>query len=98
MPSNSKRPFGRGTVKLHATFVPDGAEDKVSRADIAAAVGPRSVKVPAVLVPEGEPSPGRPYVSVGAFEFRLDEDGDTNQPGSRSSGTATPVQGSGDSQ
>jgi len=79
MPNNSERPFGRHTVKLHAAFVPEGAEDKVSHADVAAAVGSRALKIPAVLVPEGGPSPGHPYVSVGEFEFRPDDNDVTNQ-------------------
>jgi len=78
MPGNSERPFGRHTLKLHAAFVPDDAEE-LSRADIVAAVGSRPLKLPAVLVPEGEPPPGRPYINVGEFEFRPDANDETGQ-------------------
>jgi hypothetical protein len=79
MPNNTERPFGRDTLKIDAAFVPDDAEDELSRAEITAAVGSRPVKLPAVLVPEGEPPPGAPYVSVGEFEFRPDQDGVTGR-------------------
>ena len=78
MPANSERPFGHHTLKLHAAFVPDDAEE-LSRADIVAAVGSRPLKLPAVLVAKGEPPPGHPYINAGEFEFRPDAADDTGQ-------------------
>jgi len=73
MPNNTERPFGRNTLKLHAVFVPEGAEDEISHAEIRSGVGSTPLMVPAVLVPEGGQPPRHPYINAGEFEFRPEE-------------------------
>jgi hypothetical protein len=97
MPNNSERPFGRHTLKLHASFVPDGEGGALSRADVVAAVGSRPLKILGVLVPEGEPPPGHPYVSVGVFELRSDANDSTGQRAPGTQAQQPLGQGSGDS-
>jgi hypothetical protein len=74
MPNNPDQPFDYDTMKLRAVFVPDDAKDQVSGADIVDSLGYDSVKIPAVIVPEGGTPPGFPYERFGRTEFRPDED------------------------
>ncbi len=96
------RPFGYDTLKLRAVFVPEGDRDKVSMADITAALGYDAVKVPVIFVPEGseEPRPGYPYVHVGRCVMRGDGRVDMLGPvpgdAERGGWAAGPMQGAGD--
>jgi hypothetical protein len=74
MPSNPDRPFDHDTVKLRAVFVPDDARHQSSRADIAATLGYDTLKIPAVIVPEGGKSPGYGYEHIGRAQFRPDDE------------------------
>jgi muramidase (phage lysozyme) len=96
------RPFGYDTLKLRAVFVPEGNPDKISTADITAALGHDVVKIPAIFVPDGSgiPRPGYPYEYFGRYAWS--EDGGVDMlesaPGGPGAGgwAAGPMQGAGD--
>ncbi len=82
------RPFGYDTLKLRAVFVPQDNPDKISPADITAALGYDAVKIPAIFVPDGSdmPRPGYPYVHVGRYVMRGDGEVDMLGPVARRRG------------
>jgi hypothetical protein len=82
--------LGRGAVKLRALVIPAGNPDKISTADILAAVGPNPVTFSAMLLPEGAAIPPG-YVRFGRYiERKPRRPGDGRRPTS-ASGTAPPT-------
>jgi hypothetical protein len=78
MVSSTDQSFGYNTLKLRATFVPDGGT--VSQLALVAAVGHNQVRIPAMFVPDGGTLPGYPYEHIGRAEFHPDADGTTSRP------------------
>jgi hypothetical protein len=79
MPDDPARPFGRDILKLRALFVPAGAADRASMADVTRAFGHGVVKVSAIFVPEGAAPPGSAYMHPVRAVFRPDEDDGVRQ-------------------
>lgn len=84
-------------LKLQAVFVPQDAAGQASTHNTAISLGPYTLRLPAVFVPEGSSPPGYPYVHFGNMTFDQDADdnaGQTTLPGSKAAGpTGAPQQG-----
>ena len=75
-------------LKLDAVFVPHDAEGLASTHKMQVSRGPNTLRLPAVLVPEGSSPPGYPYIHFGRMTFNQGADnsaGQTTLPGPKGS-------------
>ena len=75
-------------LKLRAVFVPQDAEGQASTHNTAISLGPNTLRLPAVFVPEGSSPSGYPYVHFGKMTLDQDADdsaGQTTLPGPKGS-------------
>jgi hypothetical protein len=75
-------------LKLRAVFVPQDAVGQASTHNTAISLGPNTLRLPAVFVPEGSLPPGYPYVHFGKMTFDQDANdgaGQTTLPGPKGS-------------
>jgi hypothetical protein len=91
MPDAPDRAFDGDTLKLRAVLVLEEDKDQVSQGAIAGVVGYDTMKIPAVVVPEGGDAPGYPYERFGQVELP-DEPDEPEQTSSDSSQAAQAVQ------
>jgi len=76
-------------LKLKAVFLPQDLGGMASTHNTAISLGPNTLRLPAVFVPEGSSPPGYPYVNFGKMTFDQDDHdsaGPTTSPGSKAAG------------
>ena len=76
-------------LKLDAVFVPLDAEGLASTHKTRVSLGPNTLTLPAVFVPEGSSPPGYPYIHFGKMTFNQDADNSAAQttlPGPKATG------------